>query len=218
MKSVQIKYCGNKTFEDFQVTVESGANYLGVIFAESKRKVEPANVSEWLTKVELHPKKLVGLFVNAPVSEIVQIALQIPLSIIQCHGTESRETLLLIKRLTKKPVWKAIHHDDHSLGKMRELAGAADGYVIDSKVKGLWGGTGKSFDWSFIPNYVGEGKKQGVPVFIAGGVNESNLVELLKYDISGIDLSSGIERNGVKNNEIIKKIEEQVKRHEASTR
>ncbi len=211
MKPYLIKFCGNKSLQDLMITAESKADYIGVIFAESKRKINTIDLKEWLRIVNLQGKKLVGVFVNAELSEIMDAVSEVPLSIIQCHGTESVETVQHIKEHTKLPVWKVIHHSEDAITIMQEYKGTADGYVIDSKVKGMWGGSGESFDWSFIPKYVEEARHQQVPCLIAGGINPQNLEALLKYNLDGIDLSSGIEVDNIKNKELITIIEERVK-------
>jgi len=217
MSRIQLKYCGNKSFADFQMTASSDADYLGVIFAESKRQVKPEQVLEWLTKVNIGSKKLVGVFVNASIEEVEHAASLLPLSVIQCHGTESVENVVEIKKRVKLPIWKVIHHQEFSLEVMKRFNGKVDGFIIDSKVKGMWGGSGQMFDWSFIPDYLAEATNQGVPCIIAGGINDRNLRDLLPLNPPGIDISSGIEKDGVKNTEIIRKIEEQVKNYESTT-
>lgn len=218
MKKLLIKYCGNKSFEDLQVVSSSKAEYIGVIFAESKRQVKIEQLRKWLAEVDIRNKQIVGVFVNAVPQEIKEITRQVPLSIVQCHGLETTQMLKDIKKVVKLPVWKAIHHDEYAIHTMQELDSIVDGYVIDSKVRGMWGGSGKSFDWSFVPLYTNEARRQGVPCLIAGGVNPTNIQDLLTYDIDGVDVSSGIEINFKKNHQQIESIEKQVKHYETSTR
>jgi phosphoribosylanthranilate isomerase len=93
---------------------------------------------------------------------------------------------------------------------MRQYAGVADGYVVDSRVSGAWGGTGVAFDWSNVPFYLEEAARQAVPCFIAGGITPENVERLLAYRPYGIDISSGIEENGEKSVEKMKEIEKKV--------
>ncbi|MFC4324180.1 phosphoribosylanthranilate isomerase [Litchfieldia salsa] len=216
--SLKVKYCGNKSLVDLKITASSQAQYLGFIFAKSKREVRPEDLKSWLEHVDVRSKKLVGVFVNSAIDEILSVVSKVPLSVIQCHGTESPQMLTEIKTVLNREVWKVIHHSDNSFKHMEDYSGIADAYVIDSKVKGMWGGSGEVFDWSFIPQYIKEAKRQGVPCYIAGGVNKDNLKELLTFQIDGIDLSSGIELNNIKDKEIIKKIEEQVKLYDTGSR
>lgn len=212
MKQPVIKYCGNKSFEDLAVVANSNANYVGFIFAPSKRQVDPFQVMEWLKKIEIKGKQLVGVFVNAELSDIEAVISLVPLSVIQCHGTESVTNLMKVKEKTKLEVWKVIHHAENALESMKTYAGVADGYVIDTKVKGVWGGSGVTFDWNYIPHYQEEAQSQGVACLIAGGILPTNIERLLDYEIDGFDISSGIERNGAKDVTLISTIEEWVRK------
>lgn len=210
MKKVPLlKYCGNYSFKDVQITANSRANYLGFIFAESKRSVTPQQVQQWLKKISVQ-QKIVGVFVNARLEEIEHVTSQLPLDVIQCHGEETTEDILALKASLKQQVWKVIHHNQNSLELMKQFDGLVDGYVIDSKVSGLRGGTGVKFDWSSIPVYQKEALRQQVPLFIAGGINPQTISELLQYEPLGIDLSSGIEENGRKSTEIKNQLEERL--------
>lgn len=210
MKTVPVlKYCGNHSYEDVQITANSRANYLGFVFANSKRAVTAHQVLQWLEKIQI-TQKLVGVFVNATLGEIEYVSSQIPLDVIQCHGEETPDYILTLKATLKQQIWKVIHHSQNGLEQMKNYDGLVDGYVIDSKVSGQRGGTGQTFDWSSVPSYQKEALRQQVPVFIAGGINPQTVKELLLYQPVGIDLSSGIEEDGRKSNEIKNQLEERV--------
>ncbi|WP_010284179.1 phosphoribosylanthranilate isomerase [Bacillus timonensis] len=210
MQRPLIKYCGNKSFEDLQVVAKSEADYIGFIFANSKRKVTPIEVKQWLQEVDIQDKKTVGVFVNADFEEIAAVLANVPLSVIQCHGTETVDFIHLVKEQTGLDVWKVLHHDNQAIGLMKQYSGVADGYVVDTKVATMWGGSGVTFDWQSIPIYQQEANRQGVPCFIAGGIDASNIKTLLSYDIGGVDISSGIEQDGKKEYTIIQTIEKWV--------
>lgn len=206
-----VKYCGNRSLHDLQVTAASHADYLGFIFVPgTKRCVDPEKVASWLKKVQIEDKQIVGLFVNASVEEMRSVIDMINLDVIQCHGSETASTVKVIVEETGLPVWKAIHHGENGLEQMKAFAGIASGYIVDSSVKGKWGGTGQSFDWQAIPEYLAEARKQGVPCFIAGGVNPDNAAELLAYEPDGLDVSSGIEKERRKDTQTIKQLEERL--------
>ncbi len=213
MLSVLLKYCGNRSMADLQKSANSGADYLGLIFAESKRKVEAHEVKKWLETVSLNGKQLVAVFVNASVEDIRVVTSTVPLSIIQCHGNETIEQVAKIKETTNLLVWKAIHHGEDALVKMRQYASFVDGYIVDSRVNGAWGGTGISFDWTYVPFYIEEAERQAVPCFIAGGVTPDNVEKLLCYRPHGIDISSGIEEYGEKSVRKMKQMEEKVNQY-----
>ncbi|NSL52288.1 phosphoribosylanthranilate isomerase [Calidifontibacillus erzurumensis] len=194
MSRTMIKLCGNHSFQDLKYSVASGVPYIGLVFAESKRKVDPLECSKWLEQIEKgRSQKYVGVFVNPSLLEIASVLQYVPLDIIQFHGDENPEQVIEAKMATGLTVWKAIHHNEKALVKMKSFYHIADGYVIDSKVNGAWGGTGKRFDWDAIPAYQKEAQIQGVPCFIAGGITPDNVSEILNYRPDGIDISSGIE-------------------------
>lgn len=213
MKATVLKLCGNHSLQDLQLSVNSGAPYIGIVFAESKRKVAPALCGEWLKQIEKgEEQKYVGVFVNPTLQEISHVLSHVPLDIIQFHGNESPEEIIEIKLSTDLTVWKAIHHNQNGLKKMKSYNRVADGYVIDSTVKGAWGGTGTSFDWESIPAYNKEAEAQGVQCLIAGGITPLNIDEILVYSPEGIDISSGIETNGSKDGNKIQVIMERLKK------
>ncbi|MCA1030511.1 phosphoribosylanthranilate isomerase [Bacillus timonensis] len=211
-----IKYCGITSLEDLQIVSPSTANLLGFIFAKSKREVTPQEVAGWIQKVSIKKKQLVGVFVNASLMEIDQVLKHVPLDIIQCHGTESVEQLKKIKSEFSIPVWKAIHHSANSIEKILSLGDVVDGYVIDTKVEGAWGGTGVAFDWKVIPDYARTFSELNLPYLIAGGITPDNIEELLTYNPLGLDVSSGIEENGKKSLNKINLMAERIGKYDVS--
>ncbi|WP_416728836.1 phosphoribosylanthranilate isomerase [Fictibacillus sp. JL2B1089] len=201
--TVQIKYCGCQSEDDYKLLIESKADLIGFIFAESKREVDPTEVNSWIEKYG-KPKKLVGVFQNATLQRIKNVVNTVPIDIIQCHGTESVDQLKEIRVHCNKEIYKALPFSE-SIFKRIELYGkAADGLIIDSVSKGQFGGTGIPFSWEEVPNMMKASDGIGVTCFIAGGIKPENVSELMKLHPHGIDLSGGIEENGKKS---VKKIE-----------
>lgn len=212
MKSTILKLCGNHSLQDLMLSVNSGVPFIGIVFADSKRKVDPVQCGEWLKQIEKsEEQKYVGVFVNPTLQEVSHVLSYVPLDIIQFHGNEAPEEIIEIKMATGLAVWKAIHHNQNGINKMKCYDRVVDGYVIDSKVKGAWGGTGATFDWQSIPAYNKEAEKQGVQCLIAGGITPLNVEEILSFLPQGIDISSGIETNGSKDCKKIQKIIETLK-------
>lgn len=210
-----LKYCGNHSLHDVKLSLSSEADFIGFVFAKSKRQVTRDQVKSWLENVRIdEQKKLVALFVNASADEVVQTIDGLPFSVVQCHGNEPPEVVAEIKKRTNLSVWKVIHHSDDAIHSMKTYAQIADGYIIDCKVGNQWGGTGVSFDWRFVPSYLEEGRRQGVCVFIAGGITPDNVRQLLPYNPDGIDLSSGIEENGQKSKKRMLQLEERMNKHD----
>lgn len=215
-----LKYCGNHSEDDLLASFSSKADYVGVVFVESKRMVTPNQLKNWLRAVpNRETKKLVGLFVNPTLDEIEKTLNDVPLDIIQCHGHETPNLIEEMKNQFQLPVWKVIHHSELGWRTMELYQDSVSAYIIDSKVKGQWGGTGQRFDWGHIPLYIKEGQRLKKPVFIAGGIHPNNVEELLEYQPNGIDLSSGIEVNGRKDREMMKLLEERIEKNdEANSR
>ncbi|HZH62943.1 MAG TPA: N-(5'-phosphoribosyl)anthranilate isomerase, partial [Metabacillus sp.] len=130
--------------------------------------------------------------------------------VIQFHGNESIEQISRIRHSFNGLIWKALHHHGKTIEEMEQYKPIVDGFVIDSRIKGQWGGTGVSFDWKAVPKYIDFAKQHNKLCFIAGGVNERNISELLLFKPQGIDLSSGIEIDQKKSIEKIQLIEERV--------
>ncbi|NEU31139.1 phosphoribosylanthranilate isomerase [bacterium LRH843] len=210
-----LKLCGNHSESDVEVSLQSSADYVGFVFAKSKRQVNKDQVKKWLfSQSGKGKKKLVALFVNASTAEIIEAIQGLPFDVIQCHGTESSAQLSEIKEQSGLAVWKVIHHHKDALNSMKQYKGIADGYIIDCKVGDEWGGTGISFDWSYVPSYINEGRSQQVPVFIAGGITPANVGQLLRFNPDGIDISSGIEEDGKKSNKLVRQLEGRMNRND----
>lgn len=210
MSKPLLKFCGIRTIDDLSLVSSSQAEYIGFIFAESKRRVYPKYVKEWLKEIDISTKKIVAVFVNPTIEEINDVLEYVPIDVIQFHGNESYDEINTVKQTFSGTVWKALHHHPQTLEEMDAYKDVVDGFVIDSRIKGQWGGTGVSFDWSAVPRYIKFSADHNKLCFIAGGVNESNIEKLLTYNPKGIDLSSGIEVDEKKSKDKIQQIEERV--------
>ncbi|MED2943612.1 phosphoribosylanthranilate isomerase [Bacillus swezeyi] len=213
MNKPSLKYCGIHSLADLQVTARSNADYLGFIFAESKRAADPADVKSWREQIDTEEKQLVGVFVNEDVRRIAQIAEDVELDVIQLHGDESAEDIKRLKSMTDCEVWKALHHGSGTVQKMKTIAPYIDGFVIDSSVKGMRGGTGISFSWESVPLYKEAAAREGKRLFIAGGVSPKSIGDLLRWSPPGIDLASGIEEKGQKSEKLMNLLEERMFDH-----
>jgi phosphoribosylanthranilate isomerase len=205
-----LKFCGIRTIGDLKIVSSSQAEYIGLIFAESKRRVDPKMVKTWLEEVDITGKKLVAVFVNPTAKELTDVLTNLPIDVIQFHGNESYDDIKKVKENFVGTIWKALHHHPKTLEEMDFFKNIVEGFVIDSRIKGQWGGTGVSFDWSAVPRYIEFSRDTNKLCFIAGGVNESNIEKLLTYHPQGIDLSSGIEEDNRKCKDKIERIEERV--------
>jgi phosphoribosylanthranilate isomerase len=196
-----VKIDGISRIEDAHAVVEAGADFLGMVFAPSPRQVTPGTAREIVGALDgFQPKpQVVGVFVNTPVSEINRLSAFCGLDLVQLSGGESWEYCREIER----PVIKVVHvSEDSGAGEVLDKIATGervlgrDGFtcLLDTKVKGIYGGTGEKFDWQ-LAREVGQRK----PVMIAGGLNAENVGEAIRIARPwGVDVSSGVETGGSK--------------------
>lgn len=186
----KIKICGLSRVEDIETVNEVMPDFIGFVFAKSKRQVSIEKAAE--LKSLLNPDiKAVGVFVNEELSVIKLLAQLDIIDIIQLHGDENSDYIMNVKKLGK-PVIKAVRVAD-TLSAADENA---DFVLFDKHGENAYGGLGESFDWELLRNY-------SSPYFLAGGVNIQNLSEALALNPYAIDISSGVEENGVKSKRLI---------------
>lgn len=189
----KIKICGLKSENDIKIVNKYGPDYVGFILAPSKRQVN-YEVAKKL-KALLNPSILaVGVFVNESLEVIGQYAEDKVIDVIQLHGDESLEMIKELKQQVSIPVIKAMRIKDekqlrHLLPFIQEVT--ADYLLFDTYQEGLYGGSGKSFDWKLL-----DVVKRSY--FLAGGIGLHNIEEACKWKPFAIDVSSGVETNGVK--------------------
>lgn len=193
-----VKICGISTVEAALAVAEAGADYLGMIFAESRRQVTPEQakrISDAVHGLE-SPPGVAGVFVNRPAAEVNSLATECGLDLIQLSGDESPEYC----RTIEKPVVKVIHiaEDDlpeDILRKMGSYTGVAGiFFLLDTRSDTAYGGTGRTFDWDIARSVA-----EQAPVIVAGGLNPENVGSLVR-DVrpAGVDVSGGVETNGIK--------------------
>lgn len=196
----RIKICGIRDETHALAAVQAGADFIGLVFAASQRQVSPARAREIASaaKKSSDITKVVGVFVNAPSSEVNDLADFCPLDWVQLSGDESWEYCREIVR----PVIKAIRIDRQSPEELHaELSSGdrllpAQGFItlLDSRVEGKYGGTGESFDWDLVQKVA-----KGFPVIVAGGLDPKNVARLIERVAPwGVDVSSGVETGGFK--------------------
>ena len=208
----KVKMCGISKVETIPAVVEAKPDYMGLVFAPSKRQV---TVDQAKTLVEeLHKQytkrynngaeqsnndeiKTVGVFVNETLDNLVSIATEANLDVVQLHGDEDEAFIQSLKERTNVEVWKAVQ--------IRSAADAeawidssADMLLFDAYHKDERGGTGEVFDWSCLDEFER-------PFMLAGGIDSTNVARAIRtVRPYGIDISSGIETDGVKDDEKIK--------------
>ncbi|CRZ33720.1 phosphoribosylanthranilate isomerase [Herbinix hemicellulosilytica] len=196
----KIKICGIKRIEDINAINQVLPDFIGFVFAESKRRIS-LNEAVILKKLLNPAVKTVGVFVNESVNTIIELCDLKVIDLVQLHGDENESYILELKNSIKNPIIKAIRVRSRQDIKAAEDL-PCDYLLLDSYKDNAYGGTGKTFDWSLIPK-ISERKK---PFFLAGGINRDNLSFALSAKPYCIDVSSGVETDGKKDPEKIKEI------------
>ncbi len=184
----KVKICGNTNLKDAQKAVSLGADYLGFIFAESKRKIDPDTA---LSIIQGMPnfKNFVGVFFNQPKKEVEQTAQKLGLKILQFHG---EEPALYCRYFLDKgyEVIKTFRiKDSMSLKRIDEYDVSA--FLFDTFSKEEAGGTGKTFNWDLIEKKAFLAEK----LFLAGGLTPENVEEAIqKVRPFAVDVASGVEK------------------------
>lgn len=186
---VPIKICGLKRPGDITIINEARPAYAGFVFAPSKRQVTTQQAQELIAM--LQDVRSVGVFVNEDVEKIRWIASLVHLDIIQLHGEECDEDIQYLRQSTQCKIWKALRIDSmDDLSCMKQLH--PDRFLLDSFHKDAYGGTGKRIKTELLDQI------DTHKVILAGGINIDNIHEIMAYHPYAIDVSSGVETNGVK--------------------
>jgi len=178
-----VKICGIKTMEAAGAAVESGADFIGFVFADSKRRISPEQ-ARIISKALPSFIKKVGVFVNEDPSIILNIAADVGLDYIQLHGNESPQ----VADSLPYPVIKAF--SSNNLAQIHDYT--CEYYLIDSPKAG----SGEVFDWKALEMLDIDKEK----LILAGGLTIQNVESaILTVHPAVVDVSSGVETNHEKN-------------------
>ena len=200
----KVKMCGISKVKTIPAVVEAKPDYMGLVFAPSKRQVTVDQAK--ILVEELHKQcinhydtkivKTVGVFVNETLDNLVRIADTANLDAVQLHGDEDETFIQSLKERTNVEVWKAIQIRT-AADTEKWIDSSADMLLFDAYHKDERGGTGEVFDWSSLDAFER-------PFMLAGGIDSTNVARAIRtVRPYGIDISSGIETNGVKDDEKI---------------
>ena len=217
----KIKMCGISKVETIPAIIDAKPDYMGLVFAPSKRQVtvEQAKTlveelykqnvvgnnseveqTEPVTSLDTASSetiKTVGVFVNETVENLLKIAEEVKLDVIQLHGDEDESFIQILKEQSNVEVWKAVQVRSAADAE-KWIDSSADMLLFDAYHKDERGGTGEVFDWSSLDEFER-------PFMLAGGIDSANVARAIRtVRPYGIDISSGIETDGVKDDEKIK--------------
>lgn len=197
-----VKICGIQCKVDVLAINRAKPDFMGFVFAESRRQVT-AETAEELGCLLSSDIKKVGVFVNPQLAQVESLVRSGVIDLVQLHGQESTEDILTLQRLGI-PVIKSISVSCEAHVKEAEW-NPADYLLFDHGA----GGTGEMFPWSYL-----QGFRRNY--FLAGGLSESNLCKALSLSPYCVDVSSGVENLGRKDPEKIRRFVSMVRAYEAT--
>ena len=185
--ATKVKICGITELDDARMAADLGAWAIGLIFADSPRRVDVA-AAERIGR-ELHRRvEVAGVFVNAPLEQVAELADVAHLTLLQLHGDEGPAYCREAARRTGARVAKAIPARDPAAVR-RLSAFRTDYHLLDAYVAGQRGGTGKTFQWDWVRHHT-----RHVPLVLSGGLNPDNVADAIAATHPfAVDSASGTE-------------------------
>ena len=190
----KVKICGLSTKEAVKTAVSAGADYIGFVFAPSKRQVTVEQATELAKFIPSHIQK-VGVFVSPSRTQLLEAIDKVGLDLVQIHGQVADDLF-----------------ENLPCGSIQAVQVDGDGHVPNSQADYLLfdapvAGSGQTFDWGRLDT-----TELAQPFFIAGGLNEANVEEAIQHFTPfAVDVSSGVETDGQKDHEKIRRFIERVK-------
>lgn len=188
---VKVKICGLRRPEDIEAANLAKPDYVGFIFVPgTKRYVAPDQATQFREDLDADIQT-VGVFVNAPIEEVVAICEAGTIDVVQLHGDEDQAYIDDLKGQVDQEIIKSVAVGDDLAVEDKQ----AD-YVLFDSLSPSRGGSGKVFDWQKVSAY------QEKPFFLAGGLGVENIADALKVvQPYAVDASSSLETDGMKDPE-----------------
>jgi len=203
---VKIKICGLFRQEDIEAVNEAQPDYIGFVFAKSRRQVS-ADAAKLLKSKLSKEIKAVGVFVDPSEEEVIRLFDDGVIDLAQLHGKEDNSFVELLKKETGHKIIKAVKVECTE-DILTAQAIPADYLLLDHGT----GGTGEAFDWNLV-----QGCRK--PFFLAGGIDLNNLEQAIRtVRPYAVDLSSGAETDGLKDRTKIIEIVRKTRRIQAETK
>jgi phosphoribosylanthranilate isomerase len=189
----RVKVCGLTNLPDAQLAVELGAWALGMIFYDGSPRRCSLDSARLISSQLRRKAELCGVFVNAPLDEVVELAHELDLGMLQLHGDEGPSYCAEAARRTGARVIKAAQVS--SAGDVRDLGRFhVDFHLLDARARGergqeLRGGTGETFEWALLAE-----RRSKVPLIMSGGLHQHNVTEAIALAHPyALDTASGTE-------------------------
>ena len=187
---MKIKICGLSRQEDIEIVNRLLPDYIGFIFAKSKRQVSKHHAKQLKALLDPHIQAF-GVFIDEDAKVMADYVKEGIIDGIQLHGHEDQRVIDAIRERVNCPIIKAV-----------KPGGACDFTCEYLLFDGVKPGSGQVFNWQTLP-------KTTKPFFLAGGLSIDNIGEAMKTEAFALDISSGVETEGKKDE---KKIEEVIRR------
>jgi len=208
---MKVKICGIMRPEDAVIATEAGADFVGMIFVPKRHRLLNSRTGREIVQavrgasLPANSPKIVGNFADQSQEDVNRIVMECGLDYVQLCGKETVEFCGQIDA----EVIKVVHVDPsataaadlvHVAERVQTYAGVGHLVTLDRLVVGVQGGTGQSFDWSIAARL----SEMGLPFILAGGLSSENVAQAIaEVQPWGVDVSSGVETNGVKGHDKI---------------
>ncbi len=194
---MKIKICGLFRMQDIAAANAARPDYVGFVFAPSRRQVDAAQATR-MRRALADGIQAVGVFVNAPLEQVAGLCRRGVVDLVQLHGDEDAEYLKTLRRLVANPIIRAVRvQTPQEVLAAQELP--CEFLLLDSYHRAARGGTGEAFDHALIPPLTR-------PFFLAGGLDERNLLEAAGLGAYAVDVSSSAETGGLKDPDKMKRL------------
>jgi phosphoribosylanthranilate isomerase len=185
---MRVKFCGITNLDDGAEAVRLGAWAIGLIHFDGSPRCVEAGVAAEIGAAFRRKCEVVGVFVNPTLEEVGRAVEDAGLTMVQLNGAEGASFCTEVARRTGAKVIKAVHvasaADIHAAEAYR-----TDFHLFDRRGRGLWGGTGESFDWELL-----RGHRSEVPALLAGGLRPDNVATAIGVAHPyAVDVASGVE-------------------------
>lgn len=185
---VKVKICGLRRPEDIEAANAAKPDFVGFIFVEGTKRYVTPDLAARFRRDLAADIQTVGVFVNAPIEEIVAVCQAGTIDLVQLHGEEDQVYIEHLKGQVDQDIIKSV-----AVGDELVVDPSQADYLLFDSLSPSRGGSGKVFDWQRVSSY------QDKPFFLAGGLGVDNIEEALKVVRPyAVDASSSLETDGVK--------------------